>query len=123
MYQERQPKFLNCVFRGKSLTGPFELLEKIREIEEQAGRDRRSSGWMGPRPIDIDILLFGSKIVETQTLTIPHPLMHERGFVLKPLADIAGEVVHPSFGMTIQELLAVVSLEGIREIEEDWDSC
>ena len=83
---------------------PKQFLSAILSIEQEMGRKRQASKLKGPRTIDIDILLFGSSIVDTQTLTIPHPRMHERRFVLEPLAEIAPEYRHPVFKRTIREL-------------------
>jgi len=95
MYEEKQPKFLNCVFRGLCEIEPLELLAVIHEIEIAAGRDREKSGWMGPRPIDIDILLFGKRIIDSKELTVPHPRMKERPFVLLPLVEMAPDLYDP----------------------------
>jgi 2-amino-4-hydroxy-6-hydroxymethyldihydropteridine diphosphokinase len=81
---------------------PKQLLAGVLEIEQDMGRKRLQK--KGPRTIDIDILLFGTSIVETKGLTIPHPAMHERRFVLEPLAEIAPEVRHPVFKRTVREM-------------------
>jgi 2-amino-4-hydroxy-6-hydroxymethyldihydropteridine diphosphokinase len=79
-----------------------ELLKGILDVEQEMGRKRTQN--KGPRNIDIDILLFGNSIVETKGLTVPHPALHERRFVLEPMAEIAPEVRHPVFKKTIREM-------------------
>ncbi len=97
------PAFLNAAAEIKTTLGSHALLHRILQIEQQLGRVRRER-WE-PRPIDIDLLLYGELIISSQELVIPHPLMHERRFVLEPLAEIAPEAVHPMLQMTIAGLL------------------
>jgi 2-amino-4-hydroxy-6-hydroxymethyldihydropteridine diphosphokinase len=97
-----QPWFLNCAVKLDTEKMPRQLLANVLALEQEMGRRRRQK--KGPRTIDIDILLFGTSIVETQGLVIPHPRLHERRFVLEPLAEIAPEVRHPVFMRTIREL-------------------
>lgn len=97
-----QPWFLNCVVKVDTAKMPKQLLAGILDLERKMGRRRTQK--KGPRTIDIDILLFGNSIIETQDLTVPHPAMHERRFVLEPLVEIAPEVRHPAFKRTIREL-------------------
>lgn len=97
-----QPWFVNCAVSLDTEKMPKQLLAGILEIEQEMGR--RRSKKKGPRIIDIDILLFGNSIVDTAGLTIPHPALHERRFVLEPLTEIAPEVRHPVFKRTMREL-------------------
>jgi 2-amino-4-hydroxy-6-hydroxymethyldihydropteridine diphosphokinase len=97
-----QPWFLNCAAKLETERMPKHLMKNILDLEREMGRQRQQK--KGPRNIDIDILLFGTSIIETQGLTVPHPALHERRFVLEPLAEIAPEVRHPVFKRTIREL-------------------
>lgn len=98
--------FLNTVVAFKSTLAPEEILKATQEIERRLGRTKKSiDGHYGDRPIDIDILLYGSRVIESKHLTIPHPLLHKRLFVLQPLAQIAPELIHPILEKSITELL------------------
>jgi 2-amino-4-hydroxy-6-hydroxymethyldihydropteridine diphosphokinase len=97
-----QPWFLNCAVTLNTDATPKQLLTVIVDIEQQLGRRRAQQ--KGPRTIDIDILLFGDQIVDDPGLTIPHPALHERRFVLEPLVEIAPGARHPVFKQTIREL-------------------
>ena len=97
-----QPWFLNCAVAIETDKTPQQLMTAILSIEEEMGRRRVQK--KGPRSIDIDILLFGDTIMESTELTIPHPALHQRRFVLEPLAEIAPEVSHPVLKKTIREL-------------------
>ncbi len=98
-----QAWFLNCAVALETTESPEQLMAAILRIEQQMGRQRIQK--KGPRTIDVDILLFGDKILDSPALTIPHPAMHERRFVLEPLGEIAPEARHSVLKKTIRELL------------------
>ena len=97
-----QPWFLNCAAKLDTEKMPKQLMKGILDLEREMGRVRGQN--KGPRNIDIDILLFGSSVIETQGLIVPHPALHERRFVLEPLTEIAAEVRHPVFKRTMRQL-------------------
>src|SRR5688572_22980160 len=107
-----QPDFLNVAVEAEPSLFPRQLLHCIQKIEQAMGRKRTTP--KGPRVIDIDILLYGSFVVDTPELQIPHPRMQNRRFVLEPLAEIAADLRHPVSRRTVRELLASAPLDLVR---------
>lgn len=102
-----QPPFLNAVCRVRTTLGPQRLLREMQRIERTLGRQRLQL-W-GPRTVDLDLLSYDDRLIESEDLTVPHPLLHERAFVLVPLAEIAPDWTHPRSGKRASELLARVN--------------
>ncbi len=99
-----QPAFLNQVLKVSTSFEPLKLLDFLKNVESEMGR--LANFRYGPRLIDLDILLYGRQVIKTQGLQIPHPHLHERAFVLEPLAEIAPNLVHPLMHKRISTLLA-----------------
>jgi 2-amino-4-hydroxy-6-hydroxymethyldihydropteridine diphosphokinase len=105
-----QPPFLNMVVKGETNLPPLELLKFLKQLERDLGR--LPSIRYGPRLIDIDILFYDDMILDTTELILPHPRLHERAFVLVPLADLSPALVHPVLDKPIGALLAEVNTKG-----------
>lgn len=99
-------RFLNAALCLETACSPLELLEMTQAIEREMGRTSKSvDGVYKDRIIDIDILLYGTEVISMERLTLPHPLMQDRAFVMAPLAEIAPMVIHPVSGKTMQQIL------------------
>lgn len=115
VYRTDQPEFYNVVLEGETELEAGELLELTAGIEQKLGRVREEPN--APRTLDIDILFFGSSVVDLPQLRIPHPRIAERRFVLEPLAEIAPDLRHPERGQTVSELLLLAPAAGVRSTE------
>ena len=110
-----QGPYLNSAALVRTTLAPHELLASLLSIERAAGRDRRGEERWGPRTLDLDLLLYGNERIDEAGLTVPHPRLHERRFVLEPLAAIASGMVHPVLGASVGELFASL----LREAGDD----
>jgi len=109
-----QPAFLNMALKAETDLEPLALLRHLKTLETRLGRE--TTFRYGPRLIDLDILFCDDRVVDEEGLTIPHPRLHERAFVLVPLADIAPELLHPVLKKTVREMLGEVDVRGIEKV-------
>ena len=113
---KEQPKFLNQVVKAKTRLAPLELLSALKEIERAMGRKKSTK--YGPRLIDLDILFYDDLVMKTETLTIPHPMLTQRAFVLVPLNEIAPNHLHPVENKKIRELNKSIDQRSVWRWEE-----
>lgn len=116
-----QDWFINYVIKIETSLDPFEFLNRLKSIQKDAGRIRDEIRF-GPRILDMDIILFDDTVIKSPTLTIPHPRMHKRRFVLKPVCDINPEIIHPVFKKNMKYLLDSLDdkEQGIAEYKCDY---
>ena len=117
-----QPRFLNAVVALDTTLAPIDLLGELLGIERDLGRMRSFPN--APRTLDLDLLMVDNAILDTPELTLPHPRLHERAFVLVPLAEVAPKLVHPGSGKSLQELLNTLPDQGGVEVSvgPGWES-
>ena len=111
-----QAWFLNGALRIETGLDPFTLMGHLKKIEGLMGQGKKDVRF-GPRIVDLDIVLYGGEVINTDALVIPHPRMHKRCFVLKPLCDIASGVVHPTLGKNMEQLLQQIENDPGQEVE------
>lgn len=111
-----QPRYNNAVVALDTSKAPLALLDALQAIEQIHGRERKAERW-GPRTLDLDILLFGERLIDVPRLQVPHYHLHARAFVLYPLSEIAPSNLHFPDGRTLQELLAACPFEGLERLD------
>ena len=120
MYNTSQPRFLNIAVAGLTRLSPCRLLLRALDIERALGRDRSSAAPKGPRPIDIDLLLYGGRILSEPGLTLPHPGLQERRFVLEPLLELEPGLRDPASGLPLARVLSRLPAQGVDRVGP-WD--
>jgi len=117
MGPQDQPDFINAVAWLTTALAPHALLDELQQVETAAGRQRSGQRW-GPRPLDLDLLLYGDARFADERLTVPHPGVVERPFVLRPLADIAGERVIPGDERSVTDICAALVDDSLRRLAD-----
>lgn len=117
---QEQPAFYNAACRAATELSPRDLLRHVQEVERGIGR--RPAERCGPRPIDIDLLLYGDAVIDQPALRVPHPEMPARAFVLVPLAEVAGDLLHPELGERVSSLAGKAERSGVRLVADaGWE--
>ena len=111
---ENQEPFYNQVLKARTYLAPEQLLKHLKRLEVALGR--KPSFQNGPRLIDLDMLFYDDLVMNTSVITLPHPRLHERGFVLLPLMDIAPDLRHPILQKSVREMIAACNLTGIKQV-------
>ena len=114
------PDFLNAVVVVKTRMSPHQVLIKLLKIEKLLGRERGNSDEYSSRTIDLDLILFEGEVIQTKTLILPHPRMHQRNFVLLPLGDIDMNLMHPLMNKNIGELIVSCDDDNVLNIQNVW---
>lgn len=117
MGPQDQPDFINAVAWLTTALAPHALLDELQQIETAAGRQRNGQRW-GPRPLDLDLLLYGDARIANERLTVPHPGVAERPFVLRPLADIAGDRAIPGDERCVMDICAALADDSLRRLAD-----
>jgi 2-amino-4-hydroxy-6-hydroxymethyldihydropteridine diphosphokinase len=118
---EEQNWFINMMLKLETAHDPFELLDQIESIERRAGRIHDPIRF-GPRILDLDIIFYNDRVIDSKRLVVPHPRMHKRRFVLKPICDIDPTIIHPVLKMDMQTLLNNLGEDEQKVIEYQWSN-